>query len=167
VTADGRARLVAAAVTVVQLRGYDGAGLTAILTAADLPKGSLYHHFPSGKDALVAAAVDFIAAELVAEIDALAAGGRCCAAIIDQLIDAQRRWMAKTGWRSVGLLGALAAVLPADARRTAAALAQANRAVRASLAAAGADSAAVDAGLTRLHGAAALARMAADHKAET
>jgi TetR/AcrR family transcriptional regulator, lmrAB and yxaGH operons repressor len=166
-TTDGRARLIAAAVQVVQLRGYDGAGLNAILQAADLPKGSLYHHFPAGKDELVAAAVDFIAAELVDRIDALAARGRTCEEIIAALIAAQRRWMANTGWRSVGLIGALAAVLAPDAPRTAAALAGADRAVRLSLAATGAGAAAIKAGLIQLHGAAALARLAANHKAET
>lgn len=35
-------------------RGYSGTSLNDILAASDAPRGSLYHHFPGGKDELVA-----------------------------------------------------------------------------------------------------------------
>ena len=38
-------------------RGYTGTGLKAISTAAGAPFGSLYHHFPGGKDELAAVAL--------------------------------------------------------------------------------------------------------------
>jgi len=41
-----RDRLVQAATRLFRQRGYDGTGLTEILTEAGVPKGSLYHHFP-------------------------------------------------------------------------------------------------------------------------
>jgi TetR/AcrR family transcriptional repressor of lmrAB and yxaGH operons len=53
-----RDRLIRAAVTLFRQRGYDGAGLTEILDAADAPKGSFYHHFPGGKEQLAVVAVD-------------------------------------------------------------------------------------------------------------
>lgn len=40
----------------VRRKGYDGVGLTEILDEANLPKGSLYHHFPGGKAELAEAA---------------------------------------------------------------------------------------------------------------
>lgn len=48
--------LIRAASSLFRQRGYDGVGLNEILKAADLPKGSLYHHFPGGKRELAEAA---------------------------------------------------------------------------------------------------------------
>lgn len=54
-----RDRLVTAASTVFMERGYHGATIADILDESDLPKGSLYHHFPNGKaDLGLAAALD-------------------------------------------------------------------------------------------------------------
>ncbi|PRY44742.1 TetR/AcrR family transcriptional regulator [Umezawaea tangerina] len=68
-----RARLVGAARTLVEAKGYHGTGLNEVLALADAPRGSLYHHFPGGKDQLVGAAitaagreVDDVVADLVA-----------------------------------------------------------------------------------------------------
>jgi TetR/AcrR family transcriptional regulator, lmrAB and yxaGH operons repressor len=41
----------------VHQRGYRGVSLNDILTESDAPRGSLYHHFPKGKDQLVLAAM--------------------------------------------------------------------------------------------------------------
>lgn len=41
----------------IERRGYFGTGLNQILADSDTPRGSLYFHFPGGKDELVAAAV--------------------------------------------------------------------------------------------------------------
>jgi len=46
--------------TVVLLakKGLQGASFTELLQASGAPRGSLYHHFPGGKDELVLAAMD-------------------------------------------------------------------------------------------------------------
>ncbi len=38
-------------------RGYNGMGLKAVSDAAELPYGSIYHHFPGGKEQIAAAAI--------------------------------------------------------------------------------------------------------------
>src|SRR6266545_6907469 len=38
-------------------RGYHGMGLKAVSDAAKLPYGSIYHHFPGGKEEIAAAAI--------------------------------------------------------------------------------------------------------------
>ncbi|AKH83668.1 TetR family transcriptional regulator [Streptomyces sp. CNQ-509] len=55
--AQTRARLVEAARTLVEARGYHGTGLNDVIAAGSAPRGSLYHHFPGGKDQLTAEAL--------------------------------------------------------------------------------------------------------------
>ena len=51
-----RDTLIRTASTLFRQKGYSGVGLSEILTAAELPKGSLYYHFPGGKRELADAA---------------------------------------------------------------------------------------------------------------
>jgi TetR/AcrR family transcriptional regulator, lmrAB and yxaGH operons repressor len=46
------AQLVSSAAKLFQRQGYHGTGLNQILTESGSPKGSFYHHFPSGKEEL-------------------------------------------------------------------------------------------------------------------
>ncbi len=50
-------------------KGYHGVGLSEILEAADVPKGSLYHHFPNGKADVALAAADLASHEMMRIID--------------------------------------------------------------------------------------------------
>ncbi|MFD1694455.1 TetR/AcrR family transcriptional regulator [Roseibium aestuarii] len=50
-------------------KGYDGVGLSEILKASGVPKGSLYHHFPGGKAELGAAATRWIGGVLQRRLD--------------------------------------------------------------------------------------------------
>jgi TetR/AcrR family transcriptional regulator, lmrAB and yxaGH operons repressor len=54
---DTRARILSAALRLFRKRGYHGAGLNDILELANAPKGSLYHHFPNGKEEIGVAVV--------------------------------------------------------------------------------------------------------------
>ncbi|MDH3649932.1 MAG: TetR/AcrR family transcriptional regulator [Saprospiraceae bacterium] len=53
-----RTKLVEHATECLQAKGYFGAGIREILEGAEVPKGSLYHHFPMGKDDLVIEAIE-------------------------------------------------------------------------------------------------------------
>lgn len=48
-----RAKLLEAAGTLMQRQGYRGAGLNQVIAESGAPRGSLYFHFPDGKDQLV------------------------------------------------------------------------------------------------------------------
>lgn len=52
-----RARLIAATRALIEAKGYHGTGLNEVITTSGAPRGSLYHHFPGGKDQLVAEAL--------------------------------------------------------------------------------------------------------------
>jgi TetR/AcrR family transcriptional regulator, lmrAB and yxaGH operons repressor len=64
-----REKLVVEAALMFRRKGYHATGLAEILTATDLPKGSLYHFFPDGKAGLAMAAADWTATELIRIID--------------------------------------------------------------------------------------------------
>jgi AcrR family transcriptional regulator len=55
---DSRTRLLDATATLLADHGYHGTGMKDILSASGAVAGSLYHHFPGGKDQLAAAAVE-------------------------------------------------------------------------------------------------------------
>lgn len=51
-----RDKLIRTASKLFRQKGYSGVGLSEILREAGLPKGSLYYHFPNGKQELAEAA---------------------------------------------------------------------------------------------------------------
>ena len=63
-------RIVAAAAGLLDERGYHGTGINQILTRAGAPRGSLYFHFPGGKDEIMAAAIAAAALEVRAHLEA-------------------------------------------------------------------------------------------------
>lgn len=56
------ARLADSMLELIQRNGYSGTGLNTVVEHAGAPKGSLYFHFPQGKEALGEKAVELAAA---------------------------------------------------------------------------------------------------------
>jgi TetR/AcrR family transcriptional regulator, lmrAB and yxaGH operons repressor len=52
-------------------KGLQGASFSEILQASGAPRGSLYHHFPGGKDELVLAALEHAGAQALGLLDRL------------------------------------------------------------------------------------------------
>src|SRR5256885_16535471 len=50
--------MVASAVDLLARRGLQATSLSEVLEQSGAPRGSVYHHFPKGKDELVGAALD-------------------------------------------------------------------------------------------------------------
>jgi TetR/AcrR family transcriptional repressor of lmrAB and yxaGH operons len=55
--AETRAKMVDATARLLQKKGYNGTGLSQIIKESGTPKGSLYFHFPGGKEELTAEAL--------------------------------------------------------------------------------------------------------------
>jgi TetR/AcrR family transcriptional repressor of lmrAB and yxaGH operons len=53
-----RDRMIAGAVRLLAQQGLQATSFSEVLALTGAPRGSIYHHFPGGKDQLVAAAVD-------------------------------------------------------------------------------------------------------------
>src|ERR1700747_1849373 len=56
---DSREKTVRAAATLLRRHGYNGTALSDILAVAGSPRGSLYFHFPKGKEEIAVAALTF------------------------------------------------------------------------------------------------------------
>ena len=121
----GREALVAAAVSLFQARGYHGVGVADILARAGLPKGSLYHHFPGGKEALAIAAIAAIDAEVRTLLERRFSEGADAYSVYAEICASVADWLEETGYAQGALIGALAAAPDAPALAEAAALAQA------------------------------------------
>ncbi|WP_244295678.1 TetR/AcrR family transcriptional regulator [Microbacterium laevaniformans] len=72
----------------IQTSGYSGTGLNAVIDHAGAPKGSVYFHFPDGKEGLGVAAVDLAAAQFAQLIGEAAASAGGAAAAVRAAIEA-------------------------------------------------------------------------------
>ncbi|MGJ8527883.1 TetR/AcrR family transcriptional regulator [Maritalea sp.] len=78
-----RERLIAVAAELFQAKGYQAIGLNEICTVGGLPKGSMYYHFPKGKEEIAVAVIEASKLEIGANIEA----ARGMAASVDQFVD--------------------------------------------------------------------------------
>ena len=69
---DVRDRMVEGAMVLLARRGLQATSFSEVLSATGAPRGSLYHHFPGGKDQLVAVAVDRAGAVLTEAMETVA-----------------------------------------------------------------------------------------------
>ena len=82
-----RAALIDTAATLFRRQGYAATGLNQILDEAGVKPGSLYHHFPQGKQQLAAAVVDGTGAGIEQLLRRFLAGGMPVADIVDRWVD--------------------------------------------------------------------------------
>lgn len=64
-----RAKMVDGAVRLLATRGLDGTSFSEVLELTDAPRGSIYHHFPDGKEQLIGSAVDLAGERAIALLD--------------------------------------------------------------------------------------------------
>jgi TetR/AcrR family transcriptional repressor of lmrAB and yxaGH operons len=82
-----RAALVDAAALLFRRQGYAATGVNQILESADVKAGSLYHHFPDGKQQLAAAVVDSAGGDIEARLRQFLDSGLPVTDIVDGWID--------------------------------------------------------------------------------
>jgi len=82
-----RAALVDSAATLFRRQGYAATGVNQILESADVKPGSLYHHFPDGKQGLAAAVVDAAGGDIERRLRRFLDSDLAVADIVDAWID--------------------------------------------------------------------------------
>ena len=66
---DTKSLIVEIATKLFQQKGYIGVGLNEILKACNISKGSLYHHFPNGKEELLIACLQTVNEAITMDIE--------------------------------------------------------------------------------------------------
>jgi TetR/AcrR family transcriptional repressor of lmrAB and yxaGH operons len=82
-----RAALIQTAATLFRRQGYAATGLNQILGQAGVKPGSLYHHFPQGKQQLAAAVIEATGTGIEQLLRRFLAGDSPVADIVDRWID--------------------------------------------------------------------------------
>ena len=67
-TSTTRQGMIEGAAGLLSRRGLQATSFTEILAATGAPRGSLYHHFPGGKDELIAAATRFVGDQVLSQL---------------------------------------------------------------------------------------------------
>src|SRR4029079_6118216 len=68
---DARQKMVESAAVLLAMRGLDGTAFSDVITRSGAPRGSIYHHFPEGKDQLVEAAMALTGERAIGVLDPL------------------------------------------------------------------------------------------------
>jgi len=71
VPSDTRRKMIEGAVTLLAMRGLEGTAFSDVLDRSGAPRGSIYHHFPEGKEQLVDAAIELAGERALRVLDAL------------------------------------------------------------------------------------------------
>jgi TetR/AcrR family transcriptional repressor of lmrAB and yxaGH operons len=95
---DTRTRLIETTARLLQHRGYHGASLSDILDASGAPRGSLYFHFPGGKDQLAIEATRAAVDESTEELRQSLAQARTPAQGVRAYTEAAGRLMRETDY---------------------------------------------------------------------
>lgn len=90
---DTRTRMIETTARLLQHRGYHGTALSDILEASGAPRGSLYFHFPGGKDQLVIEATQAAVEETTQYLRESLASARTPAQGVRAFVDATAQLM--------------------------------------------------------------------------
>ncbi|MFE0021345.1 TetR/AcrR family transcriptional regulator [Amycolatopsis sp. NPDC059021] len=85
---DTRQRMLDTAADLFHAQGYHATGLTQLTTAGGAPKGSLYFHFPGGKEQLAAEALRLSSERLREALQTIVEQAPDAATAIDRVVEA-------------------------------------------------------------------------------
>lgn len=121
---DAKDQLINAAVGLFRTHGYDGVGVAQLLEASGAPRGSLYFHFPGGKEEIAIAALRRTGAQVAARLAARRVRGEAAEIYIDGVMNAWAEQLSGSGYAN----GCLAAIIALEMGERAPALREEARA---------------------------------------
>jgi TetR/AcrR family transcriptional regulator, lmrAB and yxaGH operons repressor len=108
VASDTRHRLIRTTARLLRKQGYAATGLNQVMSEADAPKGSMYFHFPGGKEELGAAALEYFNDRVLARMaQGLAEADSVQSAVI-QMLDDEMAYAERTDFREGCAMAAVA-----------------------------------------------------------
>ncbi|MDT7800839.1 MAG: TetR/AcrR family transcriptional regulator, lmrAB and yxaGH operons repressor [Actinomycetota bacterium] len=96
---DTRQRMLDTAADLFHSQGYHATGLTQLTTAGGAPKGSLYFHFPGGKEQLAAEAVRLSSERTGALLRAVVTDAPDVTTAIDRVVDALANFLTESDFQ--------------------------------------------------------------------
>jgi AcrR family transcriptional regulator len=96
---DSKDRMIAAARRLFREHGYLGTALSDVVTESAAPRGSIYFHFPGGKEELATEVTLLHASVRIADINRAAATTRTAAQLIEALMGQERDALVSSNYR--------------------------------------------------------------------
>lgn len=93
---DSRQRMLGAAVSLIQRQGYHATGLKQVVEESNTPRGSIYFHFPEGKDQMIGEALGIAKDAVAGTIDRVADRSETPAAFVEGLGVAMAKWLTRS-----------------------------------------------------------------------
>ncbi|WP_020664516.1 TetR/AcrR family transcriptional regulator [Amycolatopsis benzoatilytica] len=97
---DTRRRMLESAAELFRTQGYHATGMTQLVSESRAPKGSLYFHFPGGKEQLAAEAVRLSGERLAGQFGELTANAPDPATAIERIVTALAAALSESDFRS-------------------------------------------------------------------
>jgi AcrR family transcriptional regulator len=95
---DVRTRMIEGAIVLLAQRGLQGTSFSEVLELTGAPRGSVYHHFPGGKDQLITEAITLATDRALAMLDQKA--GRPAVEVAEFFLDGWRTLLTKSELRA-------------------------------------------------------------------
>lgn len=111
---DSRASMVRGAVSLIRTRGVSATSLSDVLAESGAPRGSIYHHFPDGKEQLAGDAIRWTSERVLAHQRACRA--TTPAGVLDCFIDMWRQVVLASGGAAGCVVAGVAIDTPAADR---------------------------------------------------
>ena len=99
ITSDSRNRMIQSAALLFREHGYSGTGFRDVIEHSGAPRGSIYHHFPGGKEQLAADTVAWASGVIERRIERAAQSGDPIAAL-GIFVDAWREVLEDSNFRA-------------------------------------------------------------------
>lgn len=93
-----RQSMIDAAVVLLAKRGLSGASFADVIEASGAPRGSIYHHFPDGKEQLVASAVALAGDRAITLLDTLT--GESAVVVTERFLGMWRSLLERSSFRA-------------------------------------------------------------------
>ena len=107
--------MIRAAIELLSERGYAGTSFGDVIERSGAPRGSIYHHFPGGKQQLVTEAVQRYTASILRALEAAATSGTAVD-LVRVFVDVVRRGMRASDFqRGCAIAAVTLDATPADA----------------------------------------------------
>jgi AcrR family transcriptional regulator len=120
---DSKDRMIAAARRLFREHGYLGTALSDVVTESAAPRGSIYFHFPGGKEELASEVILLHAADVIARINRAAAATSTAGQLIEAFMGRERDELISSDYRE----GCAMAPIAIESTPASAQLSDANR----------------------------------------